>query len=1316
MPNSNASNGAPDVRLVGIGASAGGLQALQGFLDALPSNTGLAFVVVVHLDPSRKSELAGLLQSHTPLRVSQVSSRVQIEPECVYVIPPAKRILVADGHLMLRDFDEPRGQRAPIDQFFRSLAECHGNGFAILLSGGGSDGVIGLRSIKGAGGVVLVQAPEEADVDSMPRSAIDAGVVDVVLPVAELARRLVELAKAPAYEGGISEQLEDGEGQPLQRILAHLRARTGHDFSRYKRTTLLRRVARRMQVNAKESLAAYYQFQRENGEESRALFHDLLIGVTTFFREPAAFDTLEKLVAPQLFAGKGPEDVVRVWTPGCATGEEAYSLAMILLDYARELDGAPRLQLFASDLDERALATARGGRYPKAIEVDVPEERLKRYFFEADDHYEVVKELRETTLFAAHNLTRDPPFSRIDLISCRNLLIYLERDLQERIFEILRYALVPGGCLFLGSAETPTGADGGGFETLSKKHRLFRIRKQLGDPATLPDLQAMGRSARSADRVEEPLRGTSGGALHQRILENYGPPSVLVDQANNAVNLSERVGHYLVPPGGAPTYDMTRLVRPELRQVLRSALHRAFEENESSFCRPVQVQFNGSARGVQLLVAPAQGEHRAQQLALVVFLEQPATAAADATVSRTATEEGRRLESELRRLQDELQAVREGAEVSNEELKAANEELQSINEEYRSTTEELETSKEELQSINEELQTVNHELKANLEKSNRINADLENFVSAVDIATLFLDADLQIKRFTPGLETLFSVRPADIGRPIGELKRYLDYDAFDADTRRALGGEQIEREVPATELIRWYAVRLRPYRDSNKRIDGVVLTFVDISALKRAVDEERDAKDYANLIIDTVRDPLLILDEDLHVRAGNRAFFETFRVDASQTVGRSLFSLGEGHWNISELRERLEGVVEADEAFDAFRVFHNFPDIGAKTLLLNARRSRRGGLILLAIEDISEQEAAQSALALSEKRLGLALDAAKLITCDWNRTTGELVFAGDFEGLFGVPAPSTIEEALDFLRPEDRLESRDALWEALRGGARGHEFQIVAGDDRTYWIEGWGVRISDREGERFVGIALDVTARKHSELDLRQLNATLERRVFDRTLQVRNLGSRLTMAEHQERNRIAQILHDDLQQLLYSIQLKVISVRTSSEAGDRENALQDSGEAEEWLKRAVRITQELAVDLSPQVLENEGLAEALGWLAAQMKELNGLVVEIKADERFRMSKPTRVLLFQIVRELLFNVVKHTGVKRAIVELRRQQEHLELRVEDFGRGFEAGGDHEGFGVTSVRHRLELLGGRLEIVSRRGNGTAVWIHVPLEVLER
>jgi two-component system, chemotaxis family, CheB/CheR fusion protein len=876
--------------IVTIGASAGGVTALQRFFEALPEQTGAAFVVVMHLDPDHRSELPQILAGRTHMPVIQINKTEKLEADHVYVIPPDRRVELIDHEISPTEFEEPRGRRAPIDGFLRSATRT-GDGFAIILSGAGSDGAIGVRAVKEAGGIILVQDPEEAEYSSMPRSAIGSGVADFILPVRDLATRLVELIRIKRAVKQPEEPEVDEE--LLRHVLAHLRVRTGHDFSKYKRSTVLRRLARRLQVTRTENLSEYYEVLRESADEAQALLSDLLISVTTFFRDHDAFEALATQVLPGLFENRELDATIRVWVSGCATGEEAYSIAMLLQEEASKHELRPPIQIFGSDLDARALVMAREGRYPASIEADVSEERLRRFFVREGEGYRVRQELRDTILFAVHDLLKAPPFSHVDLISCRNLLIYLDRDLQEQVCNTFHYALNPGGFLLLGASETADNPPGL-FRTFDRSARIYKSITQAGDrPRLLPRLLGpltIRDQTALVGRHVSPSVALSEAALHRRVLEKVAPPSILVDEMHRVIHLSENAGRYLQPSGGSLSGDVVDLARPELRFELRSALHRFFEQRQSTLSLPIMVRFNGAPHRVHLQVAGVTDATDAPR-ALVMFIEGEAV---DETIISVEPEQAtneivRRLRQELELTQSRLRTVREESDASNEELRAANEELQSVNEEYRSTSEELETSKEELQSINEELQTVNTELKLKLDAISRANSDLQNLLAATDFGTLFLDSGLRIKRFTDRTTDLFSITSGDEGRPINDFSHQLEYDDLINDCRKVLSDlASVRREIRSRRNL-WYEMRMRPYRTVDNRIDGVVITFVDITerlhteqALRNSEHQLRQQK----LLVDLARVPIFIWEPGGGILEWNRGCEELYGYTPEEAIGK----------------------------------------------------------------------------------------------------------------------------------------------------------------------------------------------------------------------------------------------------------------------------------------------------------------------------------------------------------------------------------------------------------------------------------------------
>ncbi len=841
-----AKNGDPKAPvIVAIGASAGGVQALQHFFDEIPPNTGGAFIVVVHLDPEHRSELSAIVASRTKMPVVQVTDKAPLEANKVYVIPPDRRLQVVDHTLSATEFDEPRGQRLPIDFLFRSVAERLGDGFAVILSGAGSDGTLGVRAVKEAGGIILVQDPSEADYSSMPRSAMETGVVDFVLPVRDLAKRLTDLIRMK--DAVWPPEMGDVDEEAFRRVISYLRVRTGHDFSKYKRSTVVRRLARRMQVNRVDTLKNYSDLIREKADEVQALLSDLLISVTSFFRDKEAFDSLARLL-PEIFESKQTGQQIRVWVAGCATGEEAYSIGMLLLEEARRHEARPHIQIFATDLDARALAAARDARYPAAIEADVSEARLQRYFTREGDYYRIRQELRDIVLFALHDLLKDPPFSHVDLVSCRNVLIYLDRELQEQVCSTFHYALNAGGYLFLGAAETAENPPGN-FRTIDRHTRIYQSTLSAGEKAPmLPRLLGPIRVREQLLPLPQgvsPMAALSEAAAHRRALETLAPPSILVDDTHRVVHLSDTAGRYLLPSGGPLSADATELVRSELRFEMRAALHRAFQQRKPTLSLPVRVNIDGQMHPVQIQVKPLQeaGEWRR---AVVIFVEGDAINENVISAQQVTDETVRRLKEELEITQQRLRTMREELDAANEELRPSNEELQSINEEYRSTSEELETSKEELQSINEELQTVNSELKTKLDQISRTNSDLQNLLAATDFGTLFLDSGLNIRRFTDPVRELFSITASDEGRPITDFVHQLEYDELVKDARSVVANLTPVRREVCSHKGRWFDMRMRPYRTVEDKIDGVVITFVDVTERKLMEEKLQSLLDEAN--------------------------------------------------------------------------------------------------------------------------------------------------------------------------------------------------------------------------------------------------------------------------------------------------------------------------------------------------------------------------------------------------------------------------------------------------------------------------------------
>ncbi len=971
-----------------IGASAGGVQALREFFRHLPDDLGMAYVVIIHLAPDHPSALSEILAGVTRMQVQDVSEAgSRLSPNCVFVIPPDRELVIEGDDVRARPFTEPRGQRAPIDMFFRSVAAGRGDGLSVILSGAGSDGSQGVRAVKEAGGVIFVQEPADAEYPMMPRSALATGAADFVAPIPRMIERMVEVARS---KEAVRKLDADGAEQDLRRIVAFLRARTGHDFSHYKRATVMRRVGRRMQVTRRPDLAGYSRYLVENPEEAQELFGDLLISVTQFFRDPDAYCALAKQAIPAVIEGAlrgdatppaiegARQDGVRAWVVGCATGEEAYSLAILMLEEAERQHKAVPIQIFATDLDEGALGTAREGRYPASIEGDVSDERLHRWFVREGPHYRVKKEVRDCVLFATHSVLKDPPFMHIDLVSCRNLLIYLERELQRQVCTLFHYGLKPHGFLFLGSAETVDAAPDF-FFPVDREARLYRARpvarrslpvlSNLPPGHRPPGLKEPGLEEPHARHHRAPLEGPKieqgAGALHLSALEAAAPPSALVDHEHRLLHLSPAAGRFLLPGGGAFSADITTLVRSELRLDLRGSLRRAFDHAETTLTLPLPVQFNGSRRRVLLQVSPVRdAQDVPPSRALVLFLDggpvsDERSEAPEGEGPEGEGEEARRLREELRALEERLVASRQEHEGAIQDLRVANEELQSINEEYRSTSEELETSKEELQSMNEELQTVNAELKAKLESISTAHSDLRNLVTSTEIGTLFLDTELRIRMLTPVVTQLFNVTDADIGRPITDFTHRLAEDGLEKQARRVLRDlVPVENEVGTVDG-RWMMMRLRPYRTVDDRIAGVVVTFVDVTERRDAERRLRESEERLRKVLETEAVAVLFFNMSGVLVNANEAFLKMSGYTREQIDRQELSWQGMTPPDYAEASKRELVGLEETGRIGPYEKEYILAD-GSQRWILFAGRRIEPDLIAEYAIDISDRKRAEA--------------------------------------------------------------------------------------------------------------------------------------------------------------------------------------------------------------------------------------------------------------------------------------------------------------------------------------------------------------------
>ena len=968
--------------IVGIGASAGGIDALQRFFPAVEPDCGTAFVVVQHLDPTHRSILAEMLSRVSRIPVRQIENDTTVEPNTVYVIPPNATLTLEHGRLRLAKPAEPRGQRNPIDVFLISLARDQAeNAACVILSGTGSDGTIGLRAIKENGGLSLAQA--DAEYDGMMRSAVGTGLVDFVLPAeaipANLANYFRHLDTVGDKKGpdGVRPETADH----LTQIAALLRTRTGHDFKDYKDSSIARRVQRRMQVLQIDDVPTFIEHLRNDARELDLLFQDLLIGVTNFFRDPPAFEALQKQVIPRLFEGKRPDDTVRVWVPGCATGEEAYSIAILFREFGPKSLNSPKLQVFASDIDEQALETARFGRYPATIAKDVPPPYLERYFLREDGTYRVLSDLREICLFSAHNFLRDAPFSRLDLISCRNLLIYLNAGLQDRIIPLFHYALREDGFLFLGTSENVT-QHPRLFAVVDKANRIFRRRptaeRHLPEfPLTAPDPVRRRTAIRA--RVSAP-EATLADVAERLVLERYAPAYVVVNPEGDILYSSSRTGKYLELPAGAPEANILNMARRGLRMDLRAVLHKAVASTQPVAQNNVLIDINGGQQSVDLVVQKLRDSGSADSLYLVLFqdvggIKLDTEPQAVGTADEVHAANVKQLETELSTTKERLQRTTEELESSNEELKSSNEELSSMNEELQSANEELETSREELQSINEELQTVNAELNTRIEELSRSNNDIANLLESTQIATVFLDRNMRVKTFTPAAKDVFHLVESDVGRPIMHVRCRFHLDTVQDDAERVLRTlNAIEKQVDSTDSDARYIMRMLPYRTVDNMINGVVITFTDVTRITAAearIDElTRDLRnriESLETLLDLVPVGILIEEnsEDRRVRVnryGARLLGETNEWSGLKQVSAEFNWFLEGR-EIAIAERPLERATKSGEMVPSFEGRLSRADGTAVDVMISATPlfdeagQPRGAIA--AVVDISDRKQAE---------------------------------------------------------------------------------------------------------------------------------------------------------------------------------------------------------------------------------------------------------------------------------------------------------------------------------------------------------------------
>ncbi|MBN1980437.1 MAG: PAS domain-containing protein [Chitinivibrionales bacterium] len=922
--------------IIGIGASAGGLEALNQFLGNVPDDSGMAFVIIQHLDPTHKGMMPQLLQRSTTLSVVEVKNRTKIKPNHVYVIPPNKSMSILKGVLHLFEPQEKRGLRLPIDFFFSSLAEDMGEAsIAVILSGMGTDGSRGIKAIKEKAGIVLVQEPQTAKFNGMPCSAIDSVVADIIAPAHELPGKLIlYLSNATRISSG--PPLRSSDQSSLEKIVILLRAGTGHDFSQYKKNTVYRRIERRMNVHQIHQIATYVRFLQENPAEVTILYKELLIGVTNFFRDEALWQRLEREIFPALIASRPHGSVLRAWVPACATGQEAYSLAIVFKE-ALEKTGSKKgisLQVFATDIDSTAIEEARKGSFKETIAAEVTNQRLNRFFTKSGSDYQINAEIREMIVFAPQNIIQHPPFTKLDILSCRNLLIYLESELQNKLVNLFYYSLNPGAVLVLGNAET-IGTQSGMFTVIDAKLRLYRRTASSCAAEFIDFSPPFYRFTSNHQDRQKPVKATDNiqSVADQLLLQQFSPAAVFVNEKGDIVYIHGHTGKYLEPAVGKANWNIFAMVREDIRSKFCTAFRKAVQQPSIVTLSDVPLKTDGGTQAVTITIQQIEKPEALQGMVMVVFTEGAKIPAAKVSKEHTKknSHDNRsvELEQELLATREELRSLREEMQASQEELKSTNEELQSTNEELQSTNEELVTSKEEMQSLNEELQTVNIELQSTVDDLSRASTDMKNLLNSTDIATLFLDNDLCIRRYTTPAIKIFKFNKNDIGRLFTDQVTDLIYPDIVADSQEVLRTLVFQEKAVTTHDNRWFNIRIMPYRTQDNHINGLVITFVDITAFKALEAELRKSSESMKILLESISDIFFLLDINLFVTYLNPVAQRM--VKNSETVGKYLFdTLPEAKGTVFEDKCRLalkEKVAVSFEVYFETAPLHGWYDV-----------------------------------------------------------------------------------------------------------------------------------------------------------------------------------------------------------------------------------------------------------------------------------------------------------------------------------------------------------------------------------------------------
>jgi two-component system CheB/CheR fusion protein len=1299
--------------IVGVGASSGGLDAFSRLLRPVPAQSGLAFVLIQHLDRTRPSSLVQILTPTTVLTVQEATDGVQIEANHVYIIPPGSDLSIADGKLKL----EPRGEKSathyPVDRFFQSLAADQGPlAVGIVLSGSGSDGTQGLLAIKEACGVTFAQEESSADFSIMPHSAIAAGAVDFVLKPGEMVAELLKVESQSWTAAQSVDQIKTDVGNDntpeLKKIFALLQKATKTDFTHYKRKPVSRRIARRMVVHKLKDLSDYARLLESDPAELAKLYREILINVTSFFREPASFEQLMTLWREKN-QQRTTNQPIRAWVAACATGEEAYSVAICLMELAEETGHRSAIQIFGTDINETALEAARGGVYPETIANDVSAERLARFFTPVDRGYQVNKSIRECCVFARHDLTCDPPFSRLDLLSCRNVLIYMGAVLQKRVIPMFHYSLKAGGLLMLGSAEALAG-NADLFELLDKQNKLFQ--RQARPVRFTPEFDF-----RKGPELEEaptpvPVAGQDLEAMAVRtIRDRFATDGVVIDGDLRIVLFRGHTSLYLDPAPGNPSFHLLRMVREDLAFKLEGMISRAVQQNMAVRETGIRLSRQEQSYLVNLEVIPLQNAAGSELYYLVSFESEADESASDPNQPKTSTSDDARLkqyEQELGEARGHLRGMAEDHEAAVEELRAANEEVRSTNEELQSTNEELGTAKEELQSTNEELSTVNEELLTKNSTLAALGDDLRNLFNAASLPILMVDNSLRLRRFTPAAESFLKLLSSDIGRTITDFRLTIDVPQFRQLLEKTIRDLSISTLTVLAANQCWYTVTIRPYRTAENRIEGAVVTFTDIDALKRSLNEAQDAREYTQSILDTLWEPLIVLDSEMCVQRATVGFYRAFQVTKEETEGRSFFELGNGQWDSPRLRTLLEDVLHRNTSFEDYEVEYSFPKLGFRSMRLNARRIRGKSdgaeAILIAIDDITDRRDA------AEVRYRRLFESAKDGILELDGDSGDIL---DVNPYFTQLASCTRSDLVGKKLWETGVfEMNPRLGDLVtetrrREAVRLDSVSVIGRDGRRFETEMICNRYMVAEEALIQCNIRDITERKQADDELRRSNEDLQQFAY--------------AASHD--------LQEPMRMVGAFTQLidKKFRPQADEEGSRYFKAIAESvNRMEQLLKDLLQYSQASVHDSQPTPVRAERvLSVTLMNLQLAMSDTGTVVT----NDPLPVVKADQMHLVQVFQNLIANAIKYrrpdVSPQIHISAVRREDQWL-FSVKDNGLGFDIQYASQIFGVFKRLHGksypgtgiglalckkiIERAGGKIWAESVVGEGSTFYFTVP------